>query len=227
MLVLTPALTLLAAGALPSLRRGAASAFNWFSAMNFAVFAVLVWLAWTAQVLHWPTGLARHIARVTPSFVVSNPVTATVTGIGFCILWITLAWHLPKTPGRAAANWTMGMTMLWCVGVTLLLPWFDHSRSYRPMIEELKTTLAAYPGEAIASETPLPDAMRSMLDYYAKVRTHPIEDSATPHGLLLLYVDHKSEAPGDRPGWKLVRTLRHGGGKQLESLYLYTRSDRD
>jgi 4-amino-4-deoxy-L-arabinose transferase-like glycosyltransferase len=42
---LVPAIALLAAGGVPTLRRGAANALDWFSLMSLAVFGMLVWLA--------------------------------------------------------------------------------------------------------------------------------------------------------------------------------------
>ncbi len=69
MILLIPASALLAASGVSTLRRGAASAFDWFALMSLAVFGVLVWLAWTAQAVGWPPGLARHVARNAPDFV--------------------------------------------------------------------------------------------------------------------------------------------------------------
>ncbi|MDR1662592.1 MAG: glycosyltransferase family 39 protein [Azoarcus sp.] len=225
MLPLLPPLALLAAGGLSTLRRGAANAFDWFSAMTFGVFAILVWIAWTAQVFAWPPGLARHIARAAPAFMLDDALPKTLAGIGICLLWLALAWGLPRTPGRGAANWAMGMTMLLCLAVTLLMPWFDYSRSYRPMARALDEALASYPGECVASGK-LPFSIRGMLDYYVGVRPSSIHDD-TPCRLLLVYADRVNEDPGEIEGWKPAWDFRRGGGKQYEALFLYIRPDRD
>ncbi|MDR2689537.1 MAG: hypothetical protein LBB76_07235 [Azoarcus sp.] len=217
-----PAMALLAAGGVPTLRRGAANAFDWFGATTFGVFAILVWIAWTAQVFAWPPGLARHIARVAPTFVMVDSITPALAGSFICALWFALAWRLPRGPGRAAANWAMGMTMLWCLAVTLLMPWFDHSRTYRPMADALREALAPHAGECVASAK-LPDPVRSMLDYYLGLRPH---DRATPCRLLLVHADRKN-APPSLPEWETVWAFSRGGGKQYEALYLYRRLDRD
>ena len=224
-LPLLPALALLAAGGVSTLRRGAANAFDWFSAMTFGVFAILVWIAWTAQVFAWPPGLARHIDRVAPAFTLSSTIPQTLLGISICLLWFFLAWGLPRRPARGATNWAMGMTMLWCLAVTLLMPWFNHNRSYRPMGEAVKSALAPYAGECVASGK-LPDPVRSMLDYYADLRPVPVRNGfVSPCRLLLIYVDHRTGIPSEIKDKEPTWTFRRGGRKQFEALYLYTHTD--
>ena len=225
-LPLLPAMALLAAGGISTLRRGAANAFDWFAAMTFGVFAILVWIAWTAQVLAWPPGLARHIARAAPEFALASTLPQALLGASICLLWFLLAWWLPRRPARGAVNWAMGMTMLWCLAVTLLMPWFDHARSYRSMGEALNGALAPYAGECVASNR-LPDPIRSILDYYADLRPIPIRNHLTPCRLLLIYADHRAERPGEIEGWESTWTFQRGGRKHFEALYLYTRQDHE
>ncbi|MDO9596846.1 MAG: glycosyltransferase family 39 protein [Azoarcus sp.] len=225
-LPLLPAVALLAAGGAPSLRRGAANAFDWFAVMTFGVIAILVWIAWTAQAYAWPPGLARHIARVTPSFTPTDTLLQPLIGIGICLIWLALVWRLPRTTTRAAANWAMGMTMLWCLAVVLLMPWFDYGRSYRPAVSSLQAALVPHKAECIAS-TGLPDAVRSALDYYAGIRPAFTSDGTTPCRLLLTYADRKPGAPDPAEGWHTAWEFRRGGGKQLEVFRLYLRSDPD
>ncbi|MDR2014451.1 MAG: glycosyltransferase family 39 protein [Azoarcus sp.] len=228
-LPLLPATALLAAGGVSTLRRGAANAFDWFSAMTFGVFAILVWVAWTAQVFTWPPGLANHIARTAPAFTLTGALPKTLLGICICLLWFFLVWWLPRRPARGATNWTMGMTMLWCLAVTLLMPWFDHGRSYRPMGEALNKALAPYDGECVASGK-LPDPIRSMLDYYVGLRPIPVRESdslSSPCRLLLVYTDHRTKKPEEIKGRETVWTFRRGGRRQFEALYLYARQNHE
>jgi len=225
-LPLLPATALLAAGGVSTLRRGAANAFDWFSAMTFGVFAILVWIAWTAQVFAWPPGFARYIARAAPTFTLTGILPQALLGIGICLLWLLLAWWLPRRPARGATNWTMGMTMLWCLAVTLLMPWFDHARSYQSMGEALNKALALHTGECVASDR-LPDPVRTMLDYYAGIRPIPMRNGQTSCRLHLIYTDHRIEKPSDIKGWEQTWTFQRGGRKHFEALYLYTRLDHE
>lgn len=222
-LPLLPALALLAAGGVPTLRRGAANAFDWFGLMTFSVFGLLVWLAWTAQAFSWPPGLARHIARVTPHFVLHGGAMQLVIGLLISALWLLLAWRLPRTPSRSPSNWAMGMTMLWCLAVTLLMPWFDHGRSYRPVMTSLEKVVAGEVVDCIAT-TGLPDALRSSLDYFAGIRTVQVHGDATPCSLLLVHDNRRIDNPELAPEWRVIWDYRRGGGKQLETFRLYKRT---
>ncbi|ATE59605.1 ArnT family glycosyltransferase [Thauera sinica] len=222
-LPLLPALALLAAGGVPTLRRGAANAFDWFGLMTFGVFGVLVWLAWTAQAYAWPPGLARHIGRVAPDFILHGGAMRLAAGLLISGLWLLLVWRLPRTPSRSPSTWAMGMTMLWCLAVTLLMPWFDHGRSYRPVMKSLEQAVAGEVVDCIAT-TGLPAALRSSLDYFAGIRTVQVHADATPCSLLLVHDNRRVDTPELAPEWRLIWDYRRGGGKQLETFRLYKRS---
>lgn len=221
-LPLIPSVAILAAGGVPTLRRGAASAFDWFAVMTFAVFTVLVWIAWTAQAFSWPPGLARHVAKVTPNFVLHGGLGQALVAGTICVLWCILVWRSPRTSSRGPANWALGMTMLWCVAVVLLMPWFDYGRSYRPVARSLAQALNRQADECIAT-TGLPDAVRSSLDYYAGIRTTLIRGDSTSCKLLLIYEDRRPSGQAPAPEWHTIWEYRRGGGKQLENFRLYRR----
>ncbi len=222
-LPLLPGLALLAAGGVPTLRRGAANAFDWFGLMTFGVFGLLIWLAWTAQAYAWPPGLARHVSRVAPNFVLHGGATQLVLGLVISGLWLLLVWRLPRTASRSPSNWAMGMTMLWCLAVSLLMPWFDHDRSYRRVMKSLEQAVAGEVVDCIAT-TGLPDALRSSLDYFAGIRTVRVQDDATPCSLLLVYENRRIDTPELAPEWHIIWDHRRGGGRQQESFALYKRT---
>ncbi|QDF96719.1 hypothetical protein CJ010_09355 [Azoarcus sp. DD4] len=221
-LPLIPPVALLAAGGAPTLRRGAANAFDWFAVMTFAVFAILIWIAWTAQAFTWPPGLARHIAKVTPNFVLHGGLTQALIAGTICVTWFVLVWRLPRTSSRGPANWALGMTMIWCLAVVLLMPWFDYGRSYRPVARSLAQALNRQADECIAT-TGLPDAVRSSLDYYAGIRSSLIRGDSTTCRLLLMYEDRRPSGQKPAPEWQSIWEYRRGGGKQLETFRLYRR----
>lgn len=221
-----PALALLAAGGVPSLRRGAANAFDWFALMSLTIFGVLVWLAWTAQAIGWPPGLARHVARSAPDFVLPGDGLQLPLGIAISAIWAVLLWKLPRSTSRAAANWAIGLTMLWCLAVVLLMPWFDHGRSYRQVAKSLEIAVAAereLEPDACIARTALPDALRSSLDYFAGLRTVAPHGSATPCPLLLMMDDRRMSTARLAPGWETVWEFRRGGGRRQEVFRLLRR----
>lgn len=221
-LPLIPPVALLAAGGTPLLRRGAANAFNWFAVMSFAVFAILIWLAWTALAFTWPPGLARHVAKVMPNFVLHGGFAQGLLAGAICVAWVVLVWRLPRSSSRGPASWALGMTMLWCTAVVLLMPWLDYGRSYRPAARSLAQALNRQADECVATPG-LPDAVRSSFDYYAGIRTTQIEGDSTSCRLLLIYEDRKPGSQAPAPEWHRIWEYRRGGGKQLETFRLYRR----
>jgi hypothetical protein len=56
---LLPPLAILAAFGLPTMKRGAINAIDWFAVMILSFFAGFIWLAWIAKQTNWPPQLAR------------------------------------------------------------------------------------------------------------------------------------------------------------------------
>lgn len=222
MLPIIAPLALLAAGGVPTLRRGAANAFDWFAVMTFSVFGILVWLAWSAQVIAWPPGLARSLARSAPDFVPGNAGLQALIGLLLCAVWLALVIRLPRTPDRGPVNWAMGMTMLWCLTVTLLMPWFDHDRNYRPLAESLSIALAGESSGCVAAMN-LGNSHRAAFDYFAGIRTNSVDDNETSCRFLLVREDDFPMNIQPLWQWQQIWEDRHGGGKRLEVFRLYRR----
>lgn len=222
LLPLIPPCALLAAAGVPTLRRGAANAFDWFAVMTFAVFGLLVWLAWSAQVFHWPPGLSRSIARMAPDFTLHGTQFQAVLGIAICTIWALLVWKLPRSPNRGPTNWAMGMTMLWTLAVTLLLPWFDYSRNYRPVATAIAAELKSERDGCFAA-LGLSASHRAALDYFANLRPVMATGNLTHCRFLLLRDDQLPTGLKPDGHWRQIWEFRHGGGKRLELFRLYQR----
>jgi len=217
--VLVP-VALMAAAGLTTLRRGAANAFDWFSGMSFAVFALLLWLGWTSLTLAWPPGLGRHVAKVAPNFVLGNPLWPSLAGVVLCLLWIGILANSRRSPYRGAKNWAAGMTMLWCLAVVLLQPWFEHSKSYRRAAESLAKTLADHRPQCIERIGVSP-SLRVSLDYFAHIRTTPYSGHDSRCNAVLVYGRARPKALDAH--WTSRWTYARGGGDQREEINLYTR----
>jgi len=223
MLPLLAPSALLAAAGIATLRRGAANAFDWFAIMTFGVFTLLIWLAWSAQVLEWPPGLTRSLARMAPEFVPTGTMLQAVIGVLIIVIWALLVWHLPRNSNRAPTNWAMGMTMLWCLAVTLLLPWVDHTRNYRPMAESLAQALGKEEALCVVA-LDLSRSHRATLDYYTGLRPQHVHQNETACRYLITHhddPDRRAQQPA--PPWTPIWEYRHAGGKRFELFQLYRR----
>ncbi|MDD3354803.1 hypothetical protein [Zoogloea sp.] len=215
-----PPLTLLAALGAGSLRRGAANAFDWFGTMTFVFFAILVWLGWSALHFAWPPGLARQVARLAPDF----QRTAMGMDVLLALLISSAIVILPMLTRRGAlrstTNWALGMTLLWCLAVTLWEPWFAHTKNYQPIAAELSRELSRQAPGCILRKG-LGDTQRAALDYFANVRTQPFLSNSECR-LLLAYASSGSirNIPKE---WQLIWERRLGGGRKAENFRLYRR----
>lgn len=220
MLPVLPPLALLAALGVSSLRRGAANAFDWFGIMAFAFFALLVWAGWSALHFGWPPGLARSVAKMAPDFPRGSLVGGTLIGALISIALLVMPLFVRRTPARGTTNWAVGITLLWCLAVTLWQPWFAYTKNYQPIAAELKAALAGQPTSCIARRG-LGDTQRAALDYFAGIRTVP-NASGGECKLLLTYAT-SSQAQKVRGEGSLIWERRLGGGRKAETFKLYNR----
>jgi hypothetical protein len=116
----------------------------------------------------------------------------------------------------------MGMTMLWCLAVALLMPWFDHDRSYRPVAESLAIALSGERDGCVAT-LDLSAAQRASFHYFANLRPERVSGNETACRLLLVFDDRGNLAVTPEEEWQPIWTYRRGGGKQLEVFRLFRR----
>ena len=166
-LLLLPPLALLATPGALTLRRGAANAFDWFGMMCLTFFIGLVWLAWSAMALGWPAKLASRVVILRPGFVGQLDLSDLLIGLAATAWWIWLIFTAPRSPYRSLTHWTLGFTTLWLLATTLILPWFDYGKSYRPVAEEIAKLLPAQNG--CVAERGLNDTQRASLAYFVNI----------------------------------------------------------
>ena len=175
-LLMLPPLALLATPGALALRRGAANAFDWFARMCFSVFAGVIWLCWSAMALGWPEKLAKRVVVLRPGFVGTFDGIALLIGLGATAWWIWLIITAPRSPYRALTHWTLGCTTLWLMATTLILPWFDYGKSYRPVA--LAVAQALPKDHACLAERGLSDGQRASLSYFVEIEPAAYTSSA-------------------------------------------------
>ena len=175
-LLMLPPLALLATPGALTLRRGAASAFDWFAMMTFSFFVAVTWLAWSAMALGWPERLAQRAVVLRPGFVGQFDLLALVIGLIATAWWAWLIVTAPRSPYRSLTHWTLGFTTLWLLATTLVLPWFDYGKSYRPVIQAIAKALPEDHG--CLAERGLNDTQRASLAYFVGIEPLAADSSA-------------------------------------------------
>lgn len=218
-LLMLPPLALLATPGALTLRRGAANAFDWFAMMTFSLFVGLVWLCWSAMALGWPAKLATRVTVLRPGFVGQLDVFALVVGLAATLWWAWLIITAPRSPYRSLTHWTLGCTTLWLLATTLILPWFDYGKSYRPVAQAIARSLPQDHG--CLAERGLNDAQRASLAYFVGIESASVDSAAGKAcDWLLVGGDTRRELAAPEGNWtKVWEGSRPGDRKEKFRLF--------
>jgi 4-amino-4-deoxy-L-arabinose transferase-like glycosyltransferase len=218
-LLMLPPLALLATPGALTLRRGAANAFDWFGMMTFSFFVGIVWLGWSAMALGWPTKLASRVVILRPGFVGHFDLIAFSIGVVATGWWIWLIITAPRSPYRSLTHWTMGFTTLWLLATTLILPWFDYGKSYRPVAQEIAKILPS--GHGCIAERGLSDTQRASLAYFVGIEPLPADSNAGKEcNWVLVTGDTRPELAAPEGKWtRIWEGNRPGERKEKFRLY--------
>ncbi len=210
-----PGLAVLAAFALPTLRRGASSAIDWFSVCLFTICALTIWVLYVAMQTGVPARPAANILRLAPGFQPHASPTALLLAVLASLAW---GWLVRWRTGRhREALWKSlvlpagGVALCWLLLMTLWLPLLDYARSNRPLGERLLRHLnqdrcVAAPNAAPTLVATLEWQVRTMVDAHAT----GWQDGPCP---VLVLVQRGSAAPpllaeAQRAGWREVARER-------------------
>ena len=220
-LLLLPTLALLATPGALALRRGAASAFDWFAMTTFSLFAIVVWIGWSAGVLGWPVKLAERTQVLRPGFVGQLNIIAVALALAATVWWLWLIVTAPRSPYRSLTHWTFGFTMLWLLATSLVLPWFDYGKTYRPVAQAIAQALPSDHG--CLAERGLSDTQLASLSYFVEIE--PVaENSAAGQACnwLLVVGDTRRELAPPSSRWNKVWEGNRPGDRR-EKFRLYRR----
>ncbi|MBV8626156.1 MAG: glycosyl transferase, partial [Herbaspirillum sp.] len=180
--VLLP-LALLAMQAIPRLPRWAHVAWDWFSRIAFGLISVGIWATYVVSTLpasyhHWIGFMGKWLPL---DFVTPFQPLALLAAAAMSILWI---WSLNKLrlsdQWRGVFSWFGGITLMWGLAYTLLLPWADYGKSYEYVYTDLKTQIApVWQSDDCMASVNLGESEAPMLYYYTGILHQPID--GMPH----------------------------------------------
>lgn len=218
MMALLPALVGMAAFALPALRRGTANLIDWFALMMFSVFAALIWLGWIAMMTGWPPKISHNFAKLAPGFGPAFDAPTFVVAFVATLAWGWLVrWRIharPEVLWRTVVLSAGGITIVWVLFMTLLLPYVDYRKTYRHVSAQIARIVP--PGQCLrADRLGLPQ--RASLVYFDGLRF------ARECGWLLRYQSVTESLPAVDPArWQRVWEGRRATDRD-ERFTLYRR----
>lgn len=227
LLMALPALAVLAAFALPTLKRSVSALIDWFSVLFFTSAAVVIWVIWVAMMTGVPSKPAANVARLAPGFQPEFGGLAFALATASTLIWLAVvAWRLGRHPTMIWKSMVLpatGGVLCWLLLMTLWLPLLDYGRSYGPISRRMSALIE--PGEC-ALIRDLSQAQIAGLMHHGQIELKRTMPESQPCRYLITRADNAQQqtAPGfDWAPWTLKARLNRLNDKR-ESLLLFTRN---
>jgi 4-amino-4-deoxy-L-arabinose transferase-like glycosyltransferase len=219
-----PGMAVLAAFALPTLRRSASAAVDWFSMLFFSAWAVVFWVHYVGMQTGLPVKPAANIGRLAPGFEPSFSWVALVAASLGTLAWLALVrW---RTGRHRDALWkslvlpASGVALCWLLAMTLLLAPLDYLRSPRALVQQLSPHV---PATACISVPGLGPPAVAALEVFGRWRIDARPGQPEPDCNYLLRTSRDLALPTPPPGWALLVQARRPGDRDEVTL-LYGRA---
>ncbi len=205
-----PPLAILAAFGLPTMKRGAINAVDWFAVMTLSTCAAFIWMGWIAKQTGWPAQLARNDFKLAPGFQPEFSFAAFSMAAAATLGWLLLVyWRLSRQPSvlwRAVVLSSGGVILCWLLLMTLWLPWLNYGKSYAGVATQIAHHLPASHACVISNVGP---AQRASFAYFGDIRFAPVNSKENCPYLLL-----QGHASDPAP-----KTLRHYNSQNWQLLW--------
>lgn len=169
-----PAISALAAFALPTLKRSLGALIDWLTLIFFTVSGIAIWVIWISLQTGIPAQPAANVARLAPGFAHSFSLFPFLVAVVATVAWLLLvAW---RTRRHRAAIWKSlvlpagGTTLSWVLLMTLWLPALDYGRSAAPWMQRIQAAIPA--NAACVNIAGLSGAQVAALQYYTPWKLH-------------------------------------------------------
>ncbi|HYD80750.1 MAG TPA: glycosyltransferase [Paucimonas sp.] len=180
-----PPLAILAAFGLPTMKRGAINAVDWYSVMALTAFALAIWMYWLATQTGWPAGLAKNAFKLAPGFTPEFRPFATFVAVAASVGWIfVVRWRVARRPSvlwRAVVLSSGGVILCWLLLMTLALSWADYRKSYAAVARQIGQQL---PAGAKCVDSNVGPAQRASFAYFGRVPFAQFDDTRCDYLLL-------------------------------------------
>ncbi len=223
LLLSLPGLAVLAAFALPTLKRSASAAIDWFSMFFFTLVSMWFWLVYAALQTGTPAWQARNVYKLLPGLEPAfSPTTLAFALLGSAA-WVGIVrW---RTGRHRDALWkslvlpASGVALCWLLAMTLWLQPLDYARSARPWV---KAVAAHVPADACIEAPGLAPSSVAALETLGRWTVDARLQPSSRCGFLLKVVRVRPPPPAP-PGWTLTAQTRRPTDRDEQTL-IYRRN---
>ncbi len=205
LLLSLPAWALMAAFALPTLRRSTAAAVDWFSVFFFTVFAAAIWVIYASLQTGMPAKPAMNVMKLSPGLTWQFSGWALLAAAIATICWLALVrW---RTGRNQHALWkslvlpASGVALCWLLLMSLLLPVVDHARSFKPLVMRVARHI---PADQCLSTPGIQRSLQAGLEYFGGLHVDGARDIDSTRCRYLLRLEAKRKAYKPPAGWERI-----------------------
>lgn len=221
-----PGLAVLAAFALPTMKRSLTAAIDWFSVFFLSGVALFVWAMYVAMQTGTPARWSANVARLLPGFEPQFSGLALACAAAGTAAWVALVhW---RTSRRQHALWKSlvlpagGVALFWLLVMTLWLPPADFARSLRPLVERGVRHMGSPPCVAAPDASPSQVAALEVFGRF-RVDARPLGPAYSGDCPVMVRFE-RITASLPQPGWRLVGAERRAR-ESSELMSIYRRID--
>lgn len=223
LLLSLPGMAVLAAFSLPTIRRSASAAVDWFSVFFFSFAALFIWFMYVAMHSGVPTKPAANVARLVAGY---SPVFSWLhltLGIAATLAWLWLVrW---RTGRHRRALWkslilpASGVVLCWMLLMSLWFPLIDYARSGRPIAD--RVLALAVPSRCMVVDG-ASSAMLATLQVYMPRPVSQSPSSTREENCDVLVTVRRQEPPPELSGWTPVGAFKRPTDR-AETISVYRR----
>ena len=224
LMLAVPGVAVLAAFALPTLKRSTGAAIDWFTVFTFTGLALAMWVVYLSLMTGVPAKPALRVARLLPGFESHFSAPLLALAIAGTAAWLGLVrWRTARVQHALWKTLVLpasGVGLSWLLLLTLGLPVIDYARSYKPWV----AMMAAQVPADVCVAADLPRSALAALEHYTgwRIDAEPNAAQASPCPYLL--VAENRRAPVSAPaGWTLVAHL-HRPSERDESTAVFRKA---
>ena len=193
LLLSLPALSALAAFALPTFKRSVGAFIDWFTLLFFTIVAGYLWVLWSAMQLGSSASITRTVSRKLQGYDLPFEWLPFLAAIAVSIGWLGLVrW---RTKRLQPAIWKSmilpagGVLLCWTLATTLWMPALNFARSFQPMASGITQLTTAYPAPQCFASFGLSYDQRTALTYHLHTSVLTGQPSSPCNWLLVQNAD--------------------------------------
>lgn len=214
-------LVALGAGSVEYLKRGAASALNWFGITLFGMIGFLIWLGWIAMATGHPAKIKERMLFLSGATSADIQWIMLLPAILVTAIWLFTCIRAKQGNRSTVTNWAVGMTFGWSLLMSLWLPWIDSAKSYEPVFSGIYKMLPA--NTSCMNSLGVGQSQRMLFSYYTSINLKSVETTELLDCNFYLIQDERGVArmqPSDE--WKLIWQGKRAADRK-ESFRLFQR----